>query len=70
VLPRWTDIGGGTEVDKSAIRTAIAAACAAKEITCWDSYTVPWIAPADTTDGLHPALSGSQKIAAEVLARV
>lgn len=68
VLPRWTDVGGGTEVDKSNIRAAIAASCAAKGVTCWDTYTDPWITSADTTDGLHPNDTGRAKIAARILA--
>jgi hypothetical protein len=72
VLPRWTDVGGGTEVDKGNIRTAIAAACTAQGITCWDTYTTPWIAATDTTDGLHPtfpysATSGHRYIADQIL---
>lgn len=70
VLPKWTDVGGGTEVDKSHIRTAIAAACTAQNVTCWDTYTTPWIAAADTSDGIHPTAAGSVKVAAEVLARL
>ena len=68
VLPRWTDTGGGTEQDKSNIRAAIAAACAAQSITCWDTRTDPWITAADTTDGLHPNAAGNVKIADRVYA--
>lgn len=69
VLTRWTDVGGGTEVDKSNIRTAIAAACTAQSITCWDTYSTPWIAAADTADGLHPTegLAGGQRKVADAM---
>jgi lysophospholipase L1-like esterase len=70
VLPRWTDTGGGTVVDKSNIRTAIAAACTAQSITCWDTFTDPWITAAQTADGLHPTAAGHAAIAAQVLARL
>jgi lysophospholipase L1-like esterase len=70
ILPRWTDETGETEVDKSAFRTAIAAACTAQSVTCWDTYTDSWITAADTADGLHPNASGHAKIAAAVLARL
>lgn len=70
VLPRWTDTGGATPVDKSNIRTAIAAACTAQGITCWDTFTTPWITSVQTSDGLHPAEAGSRVIAAEVLSRI
>jgi lysophospholipase L1-like esterase len=68
VLPEWTNSGGVTEVDNSNVRTAIAAACTAKSVTCWDTYTTPWIAAADTLDGLHPSPAGHVKIIAQVLA--
>jgi lysophospholipase L1-like esterase len=71
VLPRWTDASGTTEVDKSNIRTAIAAACTAQKVTCWDTYSTPWITASDTSDGIHPSTtSGCGKIATEVLARL
>lgn len=70
VLPRWTNNTGATPVDKGNIRTAIAAACTAQGVTCWDTYTDPWIAAADTSDGLHPTAAGHAKIATEVLARI
>ena len=70
VLPRWTDVGGGTPVDRSSIRTAIAAACTSQGITCWDTFTTPWIAANETLDGLHPNVVGSAKIAAQVIARL
>jgi hypothetical protein len=68
VLPKWTDSGGGTLVNKGNIRTAIATACASKGITCWDTYTTPWITAADTADGTHPTAAGHAKIATQVLA--
>lgn len=70
VWPRWTDSGGGTPVDKSYVRTPVAAACAAQSVTCWDTLTTPWIDAADTEDGLHPNASGMAKIYAEVLSRI
>lgn len=71
VLPRWTDAGGGTPVDKSNIRAAIAAACTAKEVECWDMYTAPVITAADTEDGIHPGYpTGHMKIVANMAARL
>lgn len=70
VLPRWTDVGGGTPVDKSAIRAAIAAACAAQGVTCWDTFTSPWITAAQTLDGLHPNDAGHLAILNQILARI
>lgn len=70
VLPRWTNSGGGTVVDKSNIRTAIAAACSAQNITCWDTFTTPWITAAQTTDGLHLSSAGMDAIVAQVKARI
>jgi lysophospholipase L1-like esterase len=70
VLPVWMDGGGGTVSDKGNIRTAIAAACTAQGITCWDTFTTPWITVADTADGVHPTAAGHAKIATEVLARL
>lgn len=70
VLPRWTDNTGATAVDKSHIRAAIAAACTAQGVTCWDTFTTPWITAGDTSDGLHPVASGHTKIANEILARL
>jgi hypothetical protein len=64
VLPRFDG------ADKANIRTAIAAACAAKSVTCWDPVTTPWIVQADTSDNLHPTAAGAQKIATQVLARL
>lgn len=68
ILPEWTDVGGGTPIDNSVLRSAIAAACAAQGITCWDTYTDPWISASDTTDGTHPTAGGHAKIASRVLA--
>jgi len=68
VLPCWTDETGDVEVDKSNIRTAIAAACATQGVTCWDTYTDPWITADQTVDGVHPNAAGHAAIAAEVLA--
>jgi lysophospholipase L1-like esterase len=70
LLPRWTNNTGAVPVDKAAIRTAIAAACTAQGITCWDTFTTPWITAGDTTDGLHPTAAGYAAIATEVLARL
>ena len=70
VLPKWTDAVAGPEVDKGNIRTAIAAACTAQGITCWDTYTAPWITQAQTTDGTHPTAAGHTAIAAQVLTRL
>jgi hypothetical protein len=70
VLPRWTAVDGETEVDKSHIRAAIAAACTAQEVTCWDTYTEPWITAADTSDGLHPNAAGGVKIADAIIAQL
>ena len=70
-LPRWTDVGGGTPADKATIRAAIIAACASQGITCWDTYTTPWIAAADTLDGVHPNIAtGCGKVATEIVARL
>jgi lysophospholipase L1-like esterase len=56
---------------KTNLRAAIAAACAAEDVTCWDTYTDPWIDwETDTSDGLHPNAAGHAKIATEVLARI
>ena len=68
VLPRWTDSTGVTEVAKGNIRTAIAAACTAQGVTCWDTYTVPWIEASDTSDGLHPTAAGNALINTQVQA--
>lgn len=67
VLPRWTDTGGGTVMDKSNIRAAIAAACTAQSVTCWDTFTTPWIVAADTSDGTHPTAAGYVKVKNKVL---
>ena len=71
VLPRWQDNTTGPEVSKGNIRAAIAAACAAQSVTCWDTYSTPWIAQTtDTLDGLHPNDSGHAKILTEILSRL
>jgi lysophospholipase L1-like esterase len=65
VLPRFDG------VDKSNIRAAIVAACAAKSVTCWDTVTDPWILEADTqADKYHLNDTGYAKITAEVLERL
>jgi len=69
-MPLWTDSGGGTPVAKGNIRTAVAAACTAQGITCWDTFNTPWIVAADTSDGTHPTAAGYAKVATEVLARI
>jgi hypothetical protein len=67
-LPRWTDVGGGTPVDKSNIRAAILAACTAKGVACWDMFTDPVLTAADTEDGIHPSYPvGSGKVAAKAV---
>lgn len=70
VLPRWTDATGATPVDKSYMRTPIAAACAAQGVNCWDTYTTPWITAADTADGLHPNASGKVKLYNQIAQRL
>jgi lysophospholipase L1-like esterase len=64
ILPIWGS--NGVEWDKRNIRTAINAACAAQEITCWDTYSIPWITFSDTVDGVHPGVSGHQIIGSKV----
>lgn len=68
VLPRWTDVGGLTEAMKPNIRACIAAACLAENVTCWDTYTDPWINASDTIDGIHPSAAGHVKIRNRILA--
>ena len=70
VLPRWTNSGGATPVDKANIRTAIEAACTAQGITCWDTFTNPVITPAQTTDGLHLNNSGINALVDFAVARM
>lgn len=70
VLPTWTDATGVTEVSKTNIRAAIAAACLAQGVTCWDTYTTPWITAADTLDGTHPNDDGNVKIWNEISSRL
>lgn len=70
VLPCWEDETGVVEKDKSHIRAAIALACTAQNVTCWDTYTAPWLTASDTVDGVHPTPDGEIKIANEVLKRI
>jgi len=70
ILPEWTNSGGGTEIDNHIIRARIAAACANKNVVCWDTYAENWIVASDTSDGTHPTEAGHAKIAAQVLARL
>jgi len=70
VLPQWTDNTGITEIDKSNIRTAISSACSSVGVTCWDTYTIPWISAAQTSDGIHPTSTGHTAIYSEVLSRL
>jgi lysophospholipase L1-like esterase len=70
VLPKWTNNTTGPEVDKSNIRTAIAAACTAQSVICWDTYSTPWITQDQTSDGTHPTAAGHAAIATQVLARL
>ena len=70
VLKRWNDNTTGGEVDKANIRTAVAAACTAQSITCWDTYTSSWIAQDETLDGVHPNPAGNAAILVEALARL
>ena len=69
LLPIWTDTTGTTIIDKSNIRAMITTACAAKDVVCWDTFTNPWIDASDTEDGVHPTLSGADKIVSRVLIR-
>jgi lysophospholipase L1-like esterase len=70
VLPKWTDNTGVTALNETNIRAAIALACTNKDIPCWDTFTIPWINAADTSDGTHPTAAGHAKIAAQVWARL
>jgi len=70
ILPRWTDNTGSVEVDRSVTRAAIVTACTNQSITCWDTYTTPWITVGDTVDGLHPNAGGYTKIANEIISRL
>jgi lysophospholipase L1-like esterase len=70
ILPLWKEKDCSEEVDKSNIRAAISAACTSQAITCWDTYSTPWITPADTNDGVHPNANGQAKIALQVLQRL
>ena len=68
VLPIWSSTG--VEWDKNNIRTTIFSACAAQEITCWDTLIDPWLSYGDTIDGVHPNISGHQKIGTRVKALI
>ena len=71
ILPSYTGNNPGDPlVDKSNIRTAVAAACTAQGATYWDSVSDAWIDPDDTSDGTHPTEAGHAKIAAEVVSRL
>jgi hypothetical protein len=70
VLPCWTNNSGTTPVDKSNVRTAIAAACASQSVTCWDTFTDPWIAANQTSDGVHLIAAGHTAVNARIAARV
>lgn len=70
VLPRWTNVSGAVINDKSNIRAAISAACAAQSIECWDTFTDPWILPSDTQDGTHPTVAGGVKIWNKIKERI
>lgn len=65
ILPRFD---GPPYEDKSILRPAIAAECAVKGVTCWDTFTDPWVTQAQLPDNLHPNASGHAAIAARVLA--
>lgn len=67
VLPIWEDETGAVEVDKSNIRTAIAAACTAQAVACWDTYTVPWRTPEMTPDGLHNLATGDMSMTSNII---
>lgn len=69
ILPRWAALGGA-EINKAPLRTAIAAACTAQSITCWDTYSTPWIVNGDTSDGTHPTLAGGVKVWDEIASRI
>jgi hypothetical protein len=60
VLPCFD--GGGTPLDKSNIRAAVAAGCAAQGVTCWDTFTDPWVEFADTAGGTHLTAAGQEKV--------
>ena len=66
ILPRTAPTDNG-----SVNNPRISAACAANSATYWDTRTTPWIVPAsDLQDGVHPNMAGSDKIVAQVLARL
>jgi lysophospholipase L1-like esterase len=69
ILPMWYDLELQLEGAAELRRAAIAAICATKNVTCWDTHTDPWIVFADTSDGLHPTIPGGQnKIGVRALA--
>ncbi len=70
VLPSWTDNTGTTPKAKDNIRAAIATACSAQNIVCWDTKTSPWITASQTVDGVHPNTSGHAAIASQILSRI
>lgn len=70
VLPQWTDNTGVVEVPMNNVRAAIAAACEAQSVECWDTYTTAWITADQTSDGVHPTASGNADIATQVLMRL
>lgn len=61
ILKRWTDVGGGTEVDKSNLRTAISQAGATLGITVLNPYTDFSMTVSDTSDGTHFTAAGAIK---------
>jgi lysophospholipase L1-like esterase len=65
VLPRFDGSA------RTNIRAAIAAACAAQGVACWDTTTDPWLtSAADTLDNVHPTAAGHAKIVARVIAKL
>lgn len=70
VLPRYADASLTVEGDKSNIRSMIVAACAAQNITCWDTRTDPWLYSGLYLDGVHPNDAGCIHIAEQVAARL
>ncbi len=68
-LPAYvSNAPGAAQIDKSNIRTAIAAACIAQGATYWDTLSTPWIDSTDTSDGTHPTAAGHAKVATQILA--
>lgn len=70
VLRQWLNNTNGAEINKSNIRSAISAACASQGITCWDTFTTPWVAQNQTADGIHPNATGHAAIVTQVLSRI